>query len=574
MDNFVLRWIALELDETLRQERLGKTYQLGTTDLALDLRRRDGRWLFISTSPRQPAIFLTTRQPRELRVEPRSDTAFVSLLRKYLNGARLMGIEKLGYDRVLLLTFLASDDSGEKRERKLVVSLIGRAADVLIVEENRILASLRSQDEARPGYEPPEPPVDKLDPYQCTSERLDEIISGRKGDIEAAARQYLIGFTPTYARELAERSKAKPKFSALKEMLEELTQGPPIPSTYSPVSLSELRGQPGHDDFELILSPIKLTHLAGWKTSYFASMNEAADAFHQILTERWDFLARRQEIVSRLKARLKRQRGLAANLSRELDSFSNADELQRFGELLLANLHQAARRDEAFVVADFYDEAMPLVEIPARDQSNPKDTADLYFKLARKARHGNELINQRLPGVLAEIGQLEEETANASKATSADQLAGREPAPRSERAEAAPKHSPNAKAEPIKGVRRYRSSDGYEILVGRADRDNDALTFRVAKSFDLWFHAADYPGSHVVLRNPTRKEVPPRAITEAAQLAAQFSQARAESKAAVNYCERKFVSKPKGFAPGQVRVSSFKTILVQPRESGERILSD
>src|SRR5262249_42113103 len=106
----------------------------------------------------------------------------------------------------------------------------------------------------------------------------------------------------------------------------------------------------------------------------------------------------------------------------------------------------------------------------------------------------------------------------------------------------------------IPGVRRYRSSDGYEILVGRADRDNDYLTFRVAKSLDLWFHAADYPGSHVVLRNPQRKPVPPRAITEAAQLAAKFSQARASDRVAVNYCERKFVSKMKGFAPGQVRL--------------------
>ncbi len=411
-------------------------------------------------------------------------------------------------------------------------------------------------------------------PINARPEKLDEIISNKIGDIEAAAHQYLIGFAPVYARELAERSKTEPRFTALKGILEELTEGPPTPSIYSRVALTDLQTEPGRDDFEIVLSPIRLTHLSSWKISTFATMNEAADAFDQIFTQRSAFLASRQEIVSRLKARLKRHRGLAANLSRELESFSNAEELQKFGELLLANLHQATKRGDAFVVADFYDEAMPLVEIPARDQSSRRDAADLYFKLARKARHGNELINQRLPGVVAEIGQLEEETANALKATRAEQLARHEPEPRAGRTEATPKRSQRRKPEPIKGVRRYRSSDGYEILVGRADRDNDALTFRVAKSFDLWFHAADYPGSHVVLRNPTRKEVPPRAITEAAQLAAKFSQARAESKAAVNYCERKFVSKPKGFAPGQVRVSSFKTILVQPRESGERILSD
>jgi predicted ribosome quality control (RQC) complex YloA/Tae2 family protein len=124
----------------------------------------------------------------------------------------------------------------------------------------------------------------------------------------------------------------------------------------------------------------------------------------------------------------------------------------------------------------------------------------------------------------------------------------------------------------VSGVRRYRSTDGYEILVGRTDRDNDNLTFRLAKSYDLWFHAADYPGSHVVLRNPQRKQVPARAVTEAAQLAAKFSQAKSDAKVAVNYCERKFVTKMKGFAPGQVRLSSFKTVLVEPHEAGERIL--
>ena len=101
---------------------------------------------------------------------------------------------------------------------------------------------------------------------------------------------------------------------------------------------------------------------------------------------------------------------------------------------------------------------------------------------------------------------------------------------------------------------------------------NDNLTFRVAKSADLWFHAADYPGSHAVLRNPQRKEVPINSILEAAALAAKFSQARENAKVAVNYCEKKFVTKPKGFAPGQVRLSSFKTVMVEPREAGERLL--
>ena len=120
-------------------------------------------------------------------------------------------------------------------------------------------------------------------------------------------------------------------------------------------------------------------------------------------------------------------------------------------------------------------------------------------------------------------------------------------------------------------MRRYLSADGYEILVGRAARDNDHLTFKVAKPHDLWLHAADYPGSHVIVRNPTRKEIPHGTIIAAAQLAAHFCQARKDSKVDVHYALRKFLSKPKGAAPGLVRMSSFKTITVSPDESAQRL---
>ncbi len=133
-----------------------------------------------------------------------------------------------------------------------------------------------------------------------------------------------------------------------------------------------------------------------------------------------------------------------------------------------------------------------------------------------------------------------------------------------------PSRSTKAPAS-VARVRRYRSSDGYEILVGRAARDNDELTFRTARPYDLWLHAADYPGSHVVVRNPTRKEIPHRTIIEAAELAANFSQASANAKVDVHYTQRKFLSKPKNSAPGLVRMSAFRSLAVEPREGIERI---
>jgi predicted ribosome quality control (RQC) complex YloA/Tae2 family protein len=123
----------------------------------------------------------------------------------------------------------------------------------------------------------------------------------------------------------------------------------------------------------------------------------------------------------------------------------------------------------------------------------------------------------------------------------------------------------------VPGTRRYVSGDGLDIFVGRTAKDNDHLTFKIAQPNDVWLHAADYGGSHVVVRNLTRKEIPHRTLIEAAQLAAFFSQAKQNPKADVHYTQRKFVTKIKGAKPGLVRLQRFKTITVTPKEAASRV---
>ncbi|MCG3160840.1 MAG: putative protein YloA [Acidobacteria bacterium] len=564
----------------LTGHRLGKIYQIGATDLAIDFHLRSGlrneRWLMISTDPQRLAFYLTARNPKQFGDELRSDTAFAALVKKYLGGARLAAVEKLGYDRVIYFDFDAEDEDGRTARRRMIVTLTGRAANVLLTEQSRIIASLRERDETITNYVEPAPPTNKLDPFLCSPEKLDGLIAASGGDVAEAAQKHLIGFSAIYARELAQRARREKPDEALRSLLSDLFESPPKPTIYSSSAIDELKREIGRDEFNLVLSPIELESLSGQRQTGFPTVNEAADACFALIDERRRFLALKQKINSHLSSQLKKRRALAANLKRELEGFSNRELHQRYGELLLANLHQAEKTGGVFLVTDFYDEAQKRIEIPSANKPSAQEAAEHYFKLARKARHGFENINARLPQIETEIAQLEKQLAELATAIRADDLNSfaaqfNLPALQPPREKKSPQPARKAKEEKIPGVRRYRSSDGYEILVGRADRDNDHLTFRVAKSFDLWFHAADYPGSHVVLRNPQRKPVPPRAIAEAAQLAAKFSQARTNAKVAVNYCERKFVSKMKGFAPGQVRLSSFKTILVEPGEAGERI---
>jgi predicted ribosome quality control (RQC) complex YloA/Tae2 family protein len=577
MDNFLLQIIVNELGMRLGGHRVGGIYQIGATDLAIDFYAPNERWLMISTDPQRLAFYLTARNPKQGGDEPRSDTPFVALARKHLGGSRLAATEKLGYDRVIHLEFNVKDKDGKAARRKLVVALTGRSANVLLTEDSRIIASLREHDETISQYVPPAPPPDKIDPFQCSAEKLDELTAAADGDLAEAARR-LIGFSPVYARELAARARREAPDEALRRLLSDLCESPPKPAIYSPpaegagpiTSIDELKREIGHDDFDLLLSPIELESLSDRSALRFADVIEAADAYFALIEERRRFFALKRKLRSHILSRLRQRRDLLNHLARDLDKFSNGELSQRYGELLLANMRQAVKTGGGFQVTDFYDETQPLIEIPSAGIATPQEAAEHYFKLARKARRGFEKVSDRLPQVENEIVLLEKHLAELDACVDAgalNSLAAELNLPAPEKRP--PQHA--KKEEKIPGVRRYRSSDGYEIMVGRAGADNDHLTFRVAKSYDLWFHAADYPGSHVVLRNPQRKPVLPRAITEAAQLAAKFSQARTLPRAAVNYCERKYVTKMKGFAPGQVRLSSFKTVMVEPAEAGERL---
>jgi len=577
MDNFLLQIIVNGLGMRLGGHRVGGIYQIGATDLAIDFYAPNERWLMISTDPQRLAFYLTARNPKQGGDEPRSDTGFVALARKHLGGSRLAAAEKLGYDRVIHLEFNVKDKDGKAARRKLVVALTGRSANVLLTEDSRIIASLREHDETISQYVDPAPPPDKLDPFHCSAEKLDELTAAADGDLAEAARR-LIGFSPVYARELAARARREAPDEALRRLLSDLCESPPKPTIYSPpappagpiTGMDELKREIGRDDFDLVLSPIELESLSDRSALRFADVVEAADAYFALIEERRRFFALKRKLRSHILSRLRQRRDLLNHLARDLDKFSNGELSQRYGELLLANLRQAVKTGGGFQVTDYYDEAQPLIEIPSAGIATPQEAAEHYFKLARKARRGFEKVSDRLPQIENEIALLEKHLAELDACVDAgalNSLAAELNLPAPEKRP--PQHA--KKEEKIPGVRRYRSSDGYEIMVGRAGADNDHLTFRVAKSYDLWFHAADYPGSHVVLRNPQRKPVPPRAITEAAQLAAKFSQARTLPRAAVNYCERKYVTKMKGFAPGQVRLSSFKTVMVEPAEAGERL---
>ena len=239
---------------------------------------------------------------------------------------------------------------------------------------------------------------------------------------------------------------------------------------------------------------------------------------------------------------------------------------------MLANIATAVRHGHKVVVTDYYAEGTPQIEFEIDENTSLQDEAAHRFRLYTKAKHAREEIATRLTWVDREIERLLTRAQKLEQIIEQQDVAALESFDKAD-ARPSPKTAKGKAAETksIPGVRRYLSTDGYEILVGRTARDNDTLTFRVANPNDLWMHAGDYPGSHVVVRNPTRKEIPHRTIIEAAQLAGKFSQASGDAKVVIHYTERKFLSKPKGAAPGLVRLSRFRSLTVEPKEAVSRL---
>lgn len=300
----------------------------------------------------------------------------------------------------------------------------------------------------------------------------------------------------------------------------------------------------------------------------FPTLSEALDNYYQEIEAEKLFESQAKSAQNKIRQEIAKREKLQKKLRQDLENHGEAEKWKRLGDLLLANLADAARIDETVLVVDYFDENAPTIEIEVEPNITLTEAAEKFFKRYTKARNAQIELKKRLDVLAEELNSLELQKAELEKAIMEKDLSDFLP----EAAETKPSKNKEKRDDSFKGARRYLSSDGFEILVGKASKDNDYLTFRIAKSLDFWLHAADYGGSHVVVRNPNRlTELPHKTLLVAAQLAAFFSQAREQPKVAVNYTQKKFVNKPKGAAAGLVSLSSFKTILVEPLHGLERI---
>lgn len=565
MENFHLTAVVREIIPEVTGRSVARV-SLSATTLLIDLRLSRGRRLLASLDPASPAFYLSTH----FAGASRTPAPFLLILRKHLFEARLINIKKPPLDRIVQLDFERSDD--EKAQTSLVLELTGRSANAYLLDsQGKSIGSLFERGAAEPTALS-SMSFDTLNVRSLTGGLTETITRA-----EVLDRYFGAGsvFGPQVRNEFEARCNNVSPAKAFRSLLEDLFNRDPVPLLYSRFPLEEIDRRVINLKTDLLLSHIELAGASGLERHSFSSLSEAADLYYSLrsgaLALNADWTRLKQALAREINRRESAMNAIRSDRAR----FENPGRLKQYGDLLLANLANARIEGSRAAVVDYYDSDQTEIQIDIPEKATLEQAASDYYARYRKARRAMDAIASRerevsriLEPLKHLLRRLEQEPTfdcieEVRRAT--ERLLGTTKGIRP----VAPRRA-GQKEDNVSG-RRFRSSDGYEIIVGRNDRDNDVLTFRVARSADFWLHAADYPGSHVVIRNPTRQPVPHRTITEAAELAAFYSQAKREGKAAVHYTQKKFVSKPPRSRPGLVRLSSFKTILVAPCCNLERV---
>ncbi|MCI5801110.1 MAG: NFACT family protein [Oscillospiraceae bacterium] len=581
LDGAFLHELAHELSSVLLDSRVDKVYQPSREEIVLLMRWRGGSArLLMSAAADSPRIHFTKTNPEN----PKSPPMFCMLLRKHLGSGRLVEIRQLGMDRILHLVFESVNEMGDLVRLTLAVEIMGRHSNIILVgPDGRVIDAVKRIDlemssvrQILPGigYVLPPPQTGKL---SLLESRGDEILARieelENTDLSKALMKVLQGVSPVLCREAAsyavrdldvrsreldpeQRRRLSEYLDYLSSVLRE--------HTGTPVLLSEPSGRPREFSFV----PINQYRGALLSREY-PSYSELLDSFYgdRDLMERMkqrshDLLRLLANTSDRIARRIEAQK-------EELGKCAQRDTLRQYGDLISANLYSLSKGMTEFSAQNFYDEALPTVQIRLDPRLTPAQNAQKYYAEYRKADTAERMLTGLIRQGEAELEYLDTVFDALVRATREAELA----ALREELTAAGylkRRGGQNRRPEKLAPLR-YRSSDGFTILVGRNNLQNDRLTLKEAHNYDVWFHTQKIPGSHTVVVSEGRP-VPDSTLEQAAVIAAYNSRARDSALVPVDYTIIKNVKKPPGARPGRVIYSDFKTAVVTPsRELSESL---
>lgn len=569
LDGITLGAIVRELAR-LNGAKIEKVHQPAQAELRLILHTQEGRKrLLISAAGGDSRLHLTESQ----RENPAKAPNFCMLLRKYIAGGRILEIKQIGLERVVRIEIEAKDEMGVPTAFALVCEIMGKYSNILLLgREDRVMGAIRpiSLDTSRvrplaAGMRYELPPMDKHNPLEEDEDCLARAIAA--GPLPAVLVERIQGMSPVAAQEILARLPGGPDASA--HCSERECARAVIAFVRSAVFAPSACLQKDMEGRPVFYSPLPYVTYSQTGRMAAKSMNAAVDAYYDLRETAGTLEHRRQALQKVLRRDIARvEKKLRIGLE-TIQAEEKCDKLRLYGELLTANLHLIKRGMREVTVTNYYT-GQPIA-IPLDEKLSPSANASRCFKKVTKLKNGAAVARVRTEQYRGELAFLYDlEYALESAANLEDLAEVRSELIKYGYLEAAPKEKVR-RSDPLAHPMKFQTDGGFTLLAGRNSRQNDALTLRIAGPEDLWFHAKNIPGSHVILFKKDR-EPGEQDILQAAGIAAALSKAKAAGKVEVDCAPRSRVWKANGARPGMVLYEGQKTYSVRPdRELLERL---
>ena len=537
-DGFFLHHMVEELRRELVNGRIQKINQPFEQELVLQIRsNRQSHRLLLSAHP----VFGRIQLTQTTFENPTQPSTFIMVLRKYLQGALIESIEQVENDRIVEMIVSNKNEIGDHIQATLIIEIMGKHSNILLVDKSshKILEVIKhvgfSQNSYRtllPGSTYIAPPsTESLNPFTIKDEKLFEILQTQ--ETTAKNLQSLFqGLGRDTANEL-ENILVSDKLSTFRNFFNQETKPCLTETSFSPVPFANQVGEP------------------------FDSLSYLLDTYYKDKAERDRVKQQASELIRRVENELQKNRHKLKKQEKELLATDNAEEFRQKGELLTTFLHQVPN-DQDQVILDNYYTNQPIT-IALDKALTPNQNAQRYFKRYQKLKEAVKYLTDLIEETKATILYLESVETVLNQAGLEEIAEIREELIQT----GFIRRRQREKIQKRKKPEQYLASDGKTIIyVGRNNLQNEELTFKMARKEELWFHAKDIPGSHVVISG--NLDPSDEVKTDAAELAAYFSQGRLSNLVQVDMIEVKKLNKPTGGKPGFVTYTGQKTLRVTP----------
>ena len=551
--------------------RIDKISQPTRDTLILSFRGKGGATRMLCSASADAARVHITEESVE---NPPQPPMFCMLLRKHISGGKLEDIEQDGLERILRFKIRSNNELGDSVLLTLAVEIMGRCSNIILVNETgRIIDSIRRVDEdmsrvrlVLPATEYTTPPREaRICLLNATSADIEAALqSAPEGSLNKALIRLFEGISPIVAREWEFfAGRGNPLTLPLdaetqSRLLFAIAQTQDV-LLHGGAKFTTLRTKEGQ------LKDFSFQHIAQYGALMISAEYESAsatlDAFFAQRDKYTRLKQRANDLFRFLAATSERISKRLANQKQELLACDTMELDRRRGDLLSANLYRLQRGDSAARLEDFYEESMPMVEIPLDVRLTPPQNAQAYYKKYQKACTAKKKLTVLIANGEQELSYIDSVFDALTRAEGESDIAQL----RVELVEQGYLRENRKSPKPPKALppMEFLSTDGFHILVGRNNHQNDQLTLKIAEKLDFWMHTQSIHGAHVLVQ--CGGETPPdTTLEQAAMLAAYFSKGRDSAQVAVDYCLAKFVKKPAGARPGMVIYTNYQTAFVTP----------